>query len=168
MHETNRIFFNFIIRTPLKKLAHCEWDISSNQDNSTTAVLYWKDGGYTIKISGQTMIDFDCTENQIAWHLLQNESTGWYIQPQNIVLEEGVSNIGKYSFADLSSIERVVIPKTITTIDDYAFLNCLEIETINYNGTIEEWNAIILGKGWNKGTRINQIICTNGNIIVNN
>ena len=58
-----------------------------------------------------------------------------------IVLEEGVETIGEGAFGGNSSLVSVTIPKSVKSIGDNAFgRNGL---TVNYNGTVEEWKALI-------------------------
>lgn len=42
----------------------------------------------------------------------------------------------------------VTIPDGVTSIGDYAFSNCLNLTTINYTGTQEQWKVISKGTSW--------------------
>lgn len=44
-------------------------------------------------------------------------------QVNKVIIEEGVQTIGKYAFADMTSLTTVSIPSTVTTINGYAFYN---------------------------------------------
>lgn len=62
----------------------------------------------------------------------------------SVIIEEGVTSIGKYAFYNCTNLSRVTIPSTVTSIGDYAFMNCTAIKDIYYNGTEEQWSQITL------------------------
>lgn len=39
----------------------------------------------------------------------------------------------------------VTIPKSVVIIEKFAFMACVNLQTINYNGTTEQWEKIELG-----------------------
>lgn len=41
-----------------------------------------------------------------------------------------------------SNIKTITLPKTITQLDGYVFIGCTQLESIEFLGTIEEWNNI--------------------------
>ncbi len=51
-----------------------------------------------------------------------------------------------------STITMVVIEDGVTSIGNYAFSECLNLETINYTGTDAEWDAITKGTDWDRET----------------
>ena len=83
---------------------------------------------------------------------------GNYPNPQTVVIPEGVTSIGNSAFMSCSNLTSVTIPSSVTSIGYEAFRDCKSLKTINYTGTEEQWNAIIKGTGWNRGTALN-IIC---------
>ena len=56
-----------------------------------------------------------------------------------VVLEEGVKTIGDYAFAG-GSFTSITIPKSVTSIG-YSAFGRNEL-TVNYNGTVEEWEEL--------------------------
>ncbi len=80
---------------------------------------------------------------------------------------DAVTSIEQYAFGNFStsctSLITVVIPNTVTTIGAFAFINC-PISTINFNGTIDEWNTIEKGEDWDLYTSDYTIYCTDGTI----
>lgn len=66
-----------------------------------------------------------------------------------------------------TSLTKLVLPDTITEIETNAFNMCTFLETITYNGTMEQWNSISLEDNW-KGDAINitKIACLDGDIAV--
>ena len=76
------------------------------------------------------------------------------------------STSGNYIFLDAKSLEKVVIGENVTKLGVDAFLNCSNLKSINYLGTMDEWNNT-LGKtsSWKNGnTSIKKIICSDGEI----
>lgn len=85
----------------------------------------------------------------------------------NIVIQEGVTIISDYAFSGCEGITSISIPKGVTTIGNYAFFgcyylnniyipnsvttigksvfgNCHALKIINYNGTREDWNKVLI------------------------
>jgi len=48
-------------------------------------------------------------------------------------------------FDNCSSLESVIIPKTITMISSYCFDGCSSLKDIYYEGSMDEWNKITIG-----------------------
>lgn len=63
-----------------------------------------------------------------------------------------------------NEVQIVELPSGITSIGAYAFKNCTELTTINYDGTIAQWNAITKGEGWDSNTGDYTITCSDGTI----
>ena len=64
-------------------------------------------------------------------------SKQWYIGDSTItkvVIPEGVETISSYAFANLTALEEVVFPSTLTAIDYGAFVGCSSLQTITFSG----------------------------------
>lgn len=95
---------------------------------------------------------------------------------EGITVEIGsnVQNIPMYLFSGYGNWET---PKIIVvnfdknsnceSIGDFAFNYCSYLKTITYNGTIEEWNAIIKGNEWDSMTVDYIVHCLDGDITKN-
>lgn len=58
----------------------------------------------------------------------------WYIGDDTItevIIPEGVEEIGSFAFANLTALESVTLPSTLTKIGDSAFLHCTSLKTVN-------------------------------------
>ena len=66
----------------------------------------------------------------------------------SIEIPAGVTSIGDSAFAYCSSLTSIEIPAGVTSIGSWAFGYCSNLETIYYNGTAEQWNAIEKGTDW--------------------
>ena len=64
-------------------------------------------------------------------------SSGYgYSGYSNVVVEDGVTRIGKYAFSGCSSLTSVTIPESVTEIGNWAFSNCSSLTSI----TVDEDN----------------------------
>lgn len=73
---------------------------------------------------------------------------------EHIVIKDGVTSIGQWSFAYCSNLRSIKIPKSVTSIGDRAFESCTSLASID----IPE-NLIQIGScAFNKCTRLNSII----------
>lgn len=74
--------------------------------------------------------------------------------------------IGERAFSGCSSLDRVVFGDTLlTTIEQYAFNPCDALTQMNYNGTMDEFNAIEKASAW-AGPALERILCSDGDIEV--
>lgn len=89
----------------------------------------------TLTISGSGKIkDFDTVKT--PWRDL-------YIK--TIMIKKGITEIGRYAFSNMY-FNTVHIPNTVKTIGSSAFDFCRLIEKVYYHGSVEEKNAIVIGK----------------------
>ena len=72
-----------------------------------------------------------------------------YCGIKNIVIGDKVEKISYSSFYGCENLESAVIPKSVTQIESYAFYRCSMINTVYYEGTAAEWEAIKIGKKGN-------------------
>lgn len=72
---------------------------------------------------------------------MQNAATSIFDANPNLTsveIESGISTIPNYAFIDCSKLKNVVLPSGITTIGDDAFFNCTKLETINIPATVTQ------------------------------
>ena len=59
------------------------------------------------------------------------EYTPWYVgKSKNIIIEDGVTNIGDNAFFNCDEIENISLPEGVTKVGDNAFMNCKNLKTI--------------------------------------
>ncbi|MBQ9207433.1 MAG: leucine-rich repeat protein [Treponema sp.] len=58
-----------------------------------------------------------------------------------IVLPAGLQKIDSFAFVNCSSLESITLPDSLQRIDDNAFAY-VPLTTVNYGGTMEQWNAM--------------------------
>ncbi|GEM_PF-3995599 len=70
--------------------------------------------------------------------------------------------IASYAFYGLSSITSVRLPGSIKTVEASAFDGCKRLSDIEFDGTLEMWNAIDFGENWDNGMDAYTVRCTDG------
>jgi len=124
--------------------------------SGTTGPLVWTISDNTLIINGTGVMP-DYTSKSSPWYQYQNKF-------KNVVIENGVSNLGNYAFewctnltsiafpssmekiGDLAlfstSLTSVEIPNSVTIMGDYAFYNCTSLISTNIPNSVKT-----LGKG---------------------
>jgi len=75
-----------------------------------------------------------------------------------------VEKIHSNAFEWCSALESLTISEFVKEIGDDEFLACPLLTTINYCGTIAQWDSIIKGTRWDRNTSDYTIYCTDGTI----
>ena len=86
---------------------------------------------------------------------------------ENVTIPDTVTSIGMNSFLGCSSLTTIAIPKNVTNIYPYAFSFCTNLKSIIFKGTVDEWNHISLGEGWNNKVPATEVICSDGVVSLN-
>lgn len=84
----------------------------------------------------------------------------------SIVIPASVKSIGDYAFSDCINIESITFAgNQITNIGSNAFAGCEKLTAINFAGTVTEWFAITKGDKWNQNTGEYKIVVADGTTI---
>lgn len=59
-----------------------------------------------------------------------------------VIIPEGVTTIGWDAFYGCNYLKKVTIPSTVTHIGESMLQNCARLESVYFNGTLEQWCAI--------------------------
>ena len=81
---------------------------------------------------------------------------------ESVVIPYRVTSIGASAFSRCKSLESVVIPDSVTSIGEYAFRGCSSLVTITFTGTVEQWNAIEIGRDWKNDAPAKKVVCSDG------
>ena len=79
-----------------------------------------------------------------------------------IPADGSVTAIGYEAFASLELLTTITIPNCIKEIGDYAFNNNWYLETFIFEGTEEEWEAVIKGELWNQDCPFTEVTFSGG------
>ena len=108
------------------------------------------------------MITFNAIHAEITWNLsddgtltisgtdMPNYSTNnqpWKSQKgaiQKVVIENGVTNIGRYAFYACNNLIAVAIPRSVTNIGDWAFNYCNELPSITIPKSVKNIGSYAL------------------------
>ncbi|MGN0796737.1 MAG: leucine-rich repeat protein [Christensenellales bacterium] len=82
----------------------------------------------------------------------------------SVTIQDGTTQIAGYAFWNRTELVSVDIPSSMRRISVCAFKDCTKLETINYNGTMADWNNIVKEDGWDSDTVNYTIYCTDGTI----
>lgn len=63
--------------------------------------------------------------------------------------EDSVTIIADGSFANHFDFQSITLPSSIKSIGNSAFFNCHNVESITFDGTLDDWKKIRLGAEWN-------------------
>ena len=77
---------------------------------------------------------------------------------------ENVTRIGKYALSVGADLHSIRLTSSLKSIDEYACLKVSSLNRIYFDGTVEQWNAISKGQGWNLRTPDTRIICNDGEV----
>lgn len=83
---------------------------------------------------------------------------------QSIVIPDSVSSIDDWAFAQSNNLNNITMSNGIVSIGEYAFSHCHELNTINFNGTEDQWEDITKEYHWNAYTGKYTVWCTDGSI----
>ena len=102
------------------------WDISQNGDGSVMATLS-NDGTLTISGNGE-MKDWE-KSYVVAWDSNRENI-------KNVIINNGVTSIGNYTFSDCRSLTNITIPNSVTSIGVDAFYYCTSLTNITIPNSV--------------------------------
>jgi hypothetical protein len=118
-----------------------------------------------------TITSIEVDKNNTTYHSVSNciieTATGTVLYGREVSVipdHESITVLGKKAFALCRSLTSIVIPKNIKEIGGSCFGSCSALTEIRFEGTKDEWRAIVKGKDWNYGCGNYVIKCTDGDI----
>lgn len=105
----------------------------------------------TLTISGKGEMPDADTSAEMPWN---NYSK--YIS--KVVIEKGVTSIGKYAFSHLSELSNLIIPDSVTAIGEWAFAWCSSLASITIPGTVNTISSGLL----NGCSNLSEVAIQNG------
>ena len=83
---------------------------------------------------------------------------------KQVSISDGLVSIGNYAFSGCSSLGSITLPKTLSSIGNNAFYWCVNLKTVNFEGTVEQWNMVTKGSNWYSGSALSEVVCSNGTV----
>ena len=112
------------------------WDISQNGDGSVMATL--SDDG-TLTISGNGEMKFWNSSYVVAWDSNRKNI-------KNVIINNGVTSIGKYAFEGCSNLTSITIPNSVTSIGMSAFYYCTSLTKITIPDSVTSIESFAFGR----------------------
>ena len=82
---------------------------------------------------------------------------------KSIALPPRLRTIEAATFANCEYLTKIFIPNTVKKIYDYCFSGCKRL-SIEFSGTISEWNRVVKADDWIEGTGGIHVFCKDGMI----
>ncbi|MBR5429697.1 MAG: leucine-rich repeat protein, partial [Firmicutes bacterium] len=109
-------------------------------------VTWTLDSNGYLTIGGTGAMDDYTFHDLGSWGFLPPE-TPWYSHNDDIysiIINSGVTGIGSCAFYECGSLREVTLPTSVTDVGEYAFYDCNKLSRVNYAGTQQQWNYIII------------------------
>lgn len=84
---------------------------------------------------------------------------------EEVIISEGILSVSKGAFEYTKSLKKLVLPASLKYIGENAFYSS-SLQTINFNGTKAQWNAIEKAENWDNRSVITIIKCSDGDITI--
>lgn len=89
-----------------------------------------------------------------------------YVQTGVLIIPEGIKSLGSSGIKEHSEITSVVIPASVTNLG-YGFYNCINLTSVKFEGTVEQWKAVrktsVSGSPtWRKNAPFTEVVCSDG------
>ena len=105
------------------------WDVSKNGDGSVIAK--WTLDNKTLTISGTGEMQNWEQSSKEDWHDTQYTNV-----IENVIIENGITNIGSYVFYNCRSLTNITILEGVTSIGRDAFYGCSSLTSINIPSSV--------------------------------
>lgn len=91
------------------------------------------DGSLTYSLDGE-VLTFSGTATKIPANMISSMGFNWKSAITKVVIEAPVTEIGQYGLARLNGLRTLVIPESLTTIRNNAFVRCDNLTTVSIAG----------------------------------
>ena len=124
-----------ITEIPERMFASCSKLARVTMPNSLTSI------GYAAFLNCSTLqnIEIPDTVVHIAHDAFRDCSALAHIS-----IPEGVTSVGQCGFSGCSSMTNISLPSSISIIEEQAFSGCSSLSDVYYQGTIDQWNSIVI------------------------
>ena len=84
----------------------------------------------------------------------------------SVIIGDAVTDIGSSAFMWCRSLTSIVIPDSVTNIGYQAFYDSSALTSFTFEGTVDEWNAVIKEAYWESGAAFTEVVCSDGTVSV--
>lgn len=134
--------------------------LSSVTFASPTSLTYL-DNGLFHNCSSLAEFTVPSTVTTMGYYLFSN--TGL----TNLVFENEFSELPEEIISYCDLLESITLPASLSIIHEADFEDAESLQTINFGGTVDEWNTIEKEEGWDKNlTNLSKIHCEDDDIIL--
>lgn len=81
---------------------------------------------------------------------------------EKVVLPDNLITIGDYAFFGCTRLVDIEIPDKVTWIGDKVFYGCKDLNSIEFQGTKQQWNKIRKEYSWRDVSAIEEVKCSDG------
>ena len=71
-----------------------------------------------------------------------------------------------FKITNCTQLKTLTIPSSVTAFYYMAFDGCSKLDTIYYNGVMEQWFNISKTNNWSKDIIANSVVCKNGTVTI--
>ena len=131
------------IRLPMN-LTDLEESVFYGCDNLTSIELsqnITRIGGKAFGHSGLTTVEIPASVTEI-----EKSAFIECLDLSHVRISSGVSELGEWMFYGCSNLTDIEIPDSVTRIGKTAFWDCNALSDVYYEGTEEQWKAIVIGE----------------------
>ncbi len=110
-----------------------EFNGTNLDKNGNPYILTWifDEASATLYVEGVGgMIEYNSTGSNTPW-------AAYRTKIKHLVMEEGITAVGKRGFASLTALETIHFPSSLSTLGMRAFENCTSLETLTIPGTLK-------------------------------
>ena len=126
-HVMKKLFAILLVLTLLLPVLPLHASAASSGYCGTNA--YWSFSGDTLRIYGSGQMYDLGTYQPLYWQDHQSDI-------KKVIVEDGITYIGKRSFERCNNLTEVVLPDTLTKIGNSAFYRCGKLEKINFPSSL--------------------------------
>lgn len=112
--------------------------------------------------------DCQCTELIIPNSVHTIGSQAFYANKlTSLILPDGLVRMESNLVSNSANLTSLYIPASVTFIGNGCMNNCKKLTTINFGGTMSQWNNISKGYNWNGNVPTDCVVyCTDGNLSI--